>query len=46
MKHPILKRKPNRKDDPLYGLNRRVENGGAIIDHKPPLKRRPVAVEK
>ena len=24
MKHPILKRKPNRKDDPLYGLNRRV----------------------
>lgn len=24
MKHPIVKRKPNRKDDPLYGLNRRV----------------------
>jgi hypothetical protein len=24
MKHPILKRKPNRKDNPLYGLNRRV----------------------
>lgn len=24
MKHPIVKRKPNRRDDPLYGLNRRV----------------------
>ena len=24
MKHPILKRKASRKDDPLYGLNRRV----------------------
>lgn len=24
MKHPIVKRKPNRKDAPLYGLNRRV----------------------
>ena len=24
MEHPILKRKANRKDDPLYGLNRRV----------------------
>ncbi len=24
MKHPIFKRKPNRKDNPLYGLNRRV----------------------
>ena len=24
MEHPILKRKPNRKDNPLYGLNVRV----------------------
>jgi len=24
MKHPVVKRKPNRKDNPLYGLNRRV----------------------
>jgi hypothetical protein len=24
MEHPIVKRKANRKDDPLYGLNRRV----------------------
>jgi len=24
MKHPIVKRKPNRRDAPLYGLNRRV----------------------
>ncbi len=24
MKQPVVKRKPNRRDDPLYGLNRRV----------------------
>jgi hypothetical protein len=24
MKHPILKRKRNRRDEPLFGLNRRV----------------------
>ncbi|MBA3973794.1 MAG: hypothetical protein C0504_06200 [Candidatus Solibacter sp.] len=24
MKHQLIKRKPSRRDDPLYGLNRRV----------------------
>ncbi len=24
MKHPVLKRKRNRRDEPLFGLNRRV----------------------
>ena len=44
MEHPILKRKPNRKDDPFYGLNRRVARKTGKSESLISMVRRGIAV--